>query len=88
MWLGNVAPELCMNIMKLGTEGKFVETRAFQATASLIDRTVIEFGTPGVKAALGILGFEGMKTRAPTPPVSKEQQDAIRKVLSEAGLTD
>ena len=66
----------------------FVETRPFQATASLIDRTVIEFGTPDVKAALGILGFEGMKPRAPTPPVSEEQRDVIRKVLSKAGLTD
>ena len=81
MWLGNVAPKLCVDIMTLGLREKFVEARRLQESASLLDRTVIRYGTPGVKEALRLLGFEGMRPRLPTPGVDAEASSRIRAAL-------
>ena len=88
MWLGNIAPDLCMDIMALGTQGKFAEARALQTIASRLDRTIIKHGTPGVKEALAILGFEGMRPRAPLSAVDAAAREEIRRALAEAGLTE
>lgn len=81
MWLGNIAPRLCLDIMALGLQEKFVEARRLQESASLLDRTIIRYGTPGVKEALRLLGFEGMRPRLPTPSVDAEAISRIRAVL-------
>lgn len=86
MWLGNVAPSLCMEIMQMGLEGKFSETRPLQAVASRLDQTIIRYGVAGVKAALDILGYEGMRPRAPLPGVSKQGRREIAAVLDYAGI--
>lgn len=87
MWLGNIAPALCMDIMALGTQGRFVEARALQTIASNLDITIIKHGTPGVKEALTLLGFEGMRPRAPLAAVDDDAREEIRRALAEAGLT-
>lgn len=86
MWLGNIAPRLCMDIMTLGLQEKFVEARRLQESASLLDRTIIRYGTPGVKEALRLLGFEGMRPRLPTPSVDEDASSRIRAVLESEGL--
>lgn len=88
MWLGDIAPDLCMDIMTLGTQGKFAEARALQTIASRLDRTIIKHGTQGVKEALAILGFEGMRPRAPLAAVDAVAREEIRRALAEAGLTE
>ena len=57
-----------------------------QESASLLDRTIIRYGTPGVKEALRLLGFEGMRPRSPTPGVDKDATWRIRAVLESEGL--
>ena len=86
MWLGNVAPDLCMQIVRLGFEGRFAEARELQTIASDLDRVIIQYGTAGVKAALGLLGFEGMTMRAPFSPVDEEGMRVISRALADAGL--
>ena len=86
MWLGNVAPDLCVGIVTLGLEGKFAEARQLQVSASLLDRTIIRYGTPGVKEALRLLGYEGMRPRSPTPGVDAEAISRIRAALESEGL--
>lgn len=86
MWLGNVAPKLCVNIMTLGLKGNFAEARLLQESASLLDRTIIRYGTPGVKEALRLLGFEGMRPRLPTRGVDVEASSRIRAALESEGL--
>lgn len=86
MWLGNIAPALCMDIMALGTQGCFAEARAPQTIASNLDRTIIKHGTPGVKEALALLGFEDMRPRAPLSAVDAVAREEIRRALSDAGL--
>ena len=86
MWLGNVAPGLCMDIMALGLQGRFAETRPLQARASLLDRVIIKYGTPGVKAALDLLGYEGMLPRAPLEAVGDIGRAEIREALVATGV--
>ena len=86
MWLGNVAPGLCMDIMTLGLQGRFAETRRLQARASMLDRVIIKYGTAGVKAALDALGFEGMRPRAPLEAVGDVGRAEIREALVAAGV--
>ena len=88
MWLGNVAPKLCVDIMTFGLRGKFAEARQLQESASRLDRTIIRYGTPGVKEALRLLGFEGMRPRSPTPGVDKDATQRIRAVLESEGLLE
>lgn len=86
MWLGNVAPKLCMDIMTLGIQGDFAQARQLQESASRLDRTIIRYGTPGVKEALRLLGFEGMRPRLPTPSVDADATARIRAVLESEDL--
>ena len=86
MWLGNVAPKLCMDIMTLGLKGEFAAARRLQDSATNLDRTIIRHGTPGVKEALRLLGFEGMRPRLPTRAVDEDATLRIRAVLESEGL--
>ena len=86
MWLGNVAPSLCVDIMTLGLQGDSAKARELQESASKLDRTIIKYGTPGVKEALRLLGFEGMRPRLPTLGVDADAAARIRSVLSSEGL--
>ena len=88
MWLGNVAPKLCMDIMTLGLRGKFAEARQLQESASRLDRAIIRCGTPGVKEALRLLGIEGMRPRQPSTRVNEEETARIRAVLELEGLLE
>ena len=86
MWLGNVAPKLCVDIVTLGLQGKFAEARELQESASRLDRTIIRYGTPGVKEALRLLGYEGMRPRKPTPSVDADATARIRALLESEGI--
>ena len=88
MWLGNVAPGLCRDIMALGMQGRFAETRPLQARASMLDRVIIKHGVVGVKAALDALGFEGMRPRAPLEAVGHAGSVEIRDALAAAHVED
>jgi len=87
MWLGNVAPDLCVRIVRLGFDGRFAEARKLQTIASDLDRVIIRYGTAGVKTALGLLGFDGMTPREPVRPVGEKGIRAISDALANAGLT-
>ena len=86
MWLGNIAPKLCMDIMTHGILGQFADVRRLQESASALDRTIIRYGTPGVKEALRLLGFEGMRSRLPIARVDEASSAQIRGVLVAEGL--
>ena len=86
MWLGNVAPKLCMDVMTLGLQGRFAEARRLQESATNLDRTIIRHGTPGVKEALRLLGYEGMRPRLPTRAVDVDATLRIQAALESEGL--
>lgn len=86
MWLGNVAPDLAVEIVRLGHQGKFNPAREKQAVASRLDGVIARYGVAGVKAALEIQGFEGMSPRSPELAVPYEVRLVIEMELREAGL--
>jgi dihydrodipicolinate synthase/N-acetylneuraminate lyase len=86
MWLGNVAPALCTQIVSLGYTGRFSEARELQRTATRLDAVIGAHGTAGVKAALGLLGFEGMTPRRPRRSLDESEVEPIRGALEAAGL--
>ena len=88
MWLGNIAPKLCMDIMTHGLQGQFADARRLQESASTLDRVIIRYGTPGVKEALRLLGFEGMIPRLPIASVDEASSAQIRGVLIAEGLLE
>ena len=86
MWLGNIAPALCRDIVALGYEGRVAEARPLQRMASRMDGAIGQHGVAGVKAALGVLGYEGTAPRHPLTALGPAEVDEIRSVLVEAGL--
>ena len=86
MWLGNVAPRLCMDIMSRGMQGDFAGALELQDSASNLDRAIIRYGTPGVKEALRLMGFEGMHPRLPMPIVDSGASSRIHAALESEGL--
>ena len=84
MWLGNIAPALCRDIVALGYDGRVAEARPLQRMASRMDGTIGQYGIAGVKAGLGILGYEGTAPRHPRAELGPAELDEIRAVLLEA----
>ena len=85
MWLGNVAPSLCMEIVSLGHQGRFIEGRSLQTRATRMDE-IIQYGVGGIKVALELLGFEGERPRTPSAPVDPNGRERIQAILREVGL--
>ncbi len=86
MWLGNIAPAICRDIVALGYDGRVAEARPLQRMASRMDGLIGQHGVAGVKAALGLLGFEGIAPRHPRSELGRGDVDQIRSVLGQAGL--
>lgn len=86
MWLGNVAPELAVDIVRLGYQGKFNPAREKQTLAAKLDGVIIQYGVAGVKASLELLGWEGMRPRSPEPVVPYEARVLLEMELRLAGL--
>jgi hypothetical protein len=51
-----------------------------------MDGIIGQHGVAGVKAALGLLGYEGTAPRHPQSELERGDVDEIRFVLGEAGL--
>ena len=86
MWLGNVAPQLCMDIMAAGAQGDYRTARWLQTTASILDRQIGRFGLTGTKAALSLLGYTMSGRRKPAPAVDDETLQQIETTLRNARL--
>ncbi|MDP6821860.1 MAG: dihydrodipicolinate synthase family protein [Dehalococcoidia bacterium] len=86
MWLGNVAPDLAVEIVRLGYQGRFNPAREKQAAAAKLDGEIIKYGIAGVKASLELLGWEGMRPRSPEPAAPYEVRAILELALREAGL--
>jgi hypothetical protein len=72
--------------MQLGLDDSFAQTRPLQAIATHLDEVIMKYGLVGVKAALDIMGFEGMRPRAPLAAVSESGRLEISTALEAAGV--
>jgi len=85
--LANIAPQQAIDIHHLCQQGAWVEAAALQRRMIPVNSAVTaRFGVPGLKAALGMLGWYGGSVRAPLTNLSEGERDTLRGVLADGGL--
>ena len=85
--LANIAAQQCVNIFDLFTSGKIEETELLQEKIIPVNKAITsEFGVPGLKKALDILGYYGGKPRIPLQPLNENDTEKLKIVLINAEL--
>jgi len=85
--LANVAPQQCIDIMQLYEDGRWDEAADLQRRMLPVNAAVTSrFGIPGLKVALDMLGYYGGPVRSPLMDLDEDGRQALRAILSEAGL--
>ena len=83
----NVAPRECVAIREAFLAGRHDEARALHLRFPPAARAVTsQFGVPGLKAALEMLGTPAGLPRRPLLQLGAGPREELRKVLSDAGL--
>ncbi|MFN7988507.1 MAG: dihydrodipicolinate synthase family protein [Thermoanaerobaculia bacterium] len=83
----NVAPRECVAIREAFLGGRLDEARALHLRLLPMARAVTsQFGVPGLKAALEMLGRPAGVPRRPLLPLAPAPRGEVRKILVEAGL--
>jgi 4-hydroxy-2-oxoglutarate aldolase len=85
--LAAIAPLECTEIYRLWRSGEQEEAARIQAVAAPLHRAIVaQFGVPGVKAALDLLGLAGGPPRPPLLPLGPAERAAIEDAISSAAL--
>ncbi len=83
----NVAPEGCVAIRDAFLAGRLDEARALHLRLLPVARAVTsQYGVPGLKAALEILGRAAGRPRLPLLPLADGSREELRRELVEARL--
>jgi 4-hydroxy-2-oxoglutarate aldolase len=83
----NVAPAECVAIREAFLAGRLDEARALHLRILPVARAVTsQFGVPGLKAALEMLGSPAGAPRAPLLPLAPGPRGELRRILAEARL--
>ena len=87
--LANVAPQICVQIYQHVHEGNFEAAKKLQLKMIPVNQAVTaNYGVPGLKAAMDMLGYFGGEPRPPLLPTSEMEKSKIRKILIKADLLD
>jgi 4-hydroxy-2-oxoglutarate aldolase len=85
--LANVAPQACVEIFQLVKSGQFHEAKRLQLKMLPVNNAVtLNYGIPGLKAALDMLGYFGGDPRPPLLPASEKEKATIEEMLRKAAL--
>jgi 4-hydroxy-2-oxoglutarate aldolase len=85
--VSNIAPNECVQIYELFQQGKIAEAGELHLRLLPVARAVTtQFGVPGLKAAMGMLGYRGGSPRLPLLPLGESQRAELERVLREANL--
>jgi len=85
--VSNIAPHECVQIYELFQQGKIAEAGELHLRLLPVARAVTsQFGVPGLKAAMDMLGYHGGYPRMPLLPLSESQRVELEKILREAEL--
>jgi 4-hydroxy-2-oxoglutarate aldolase len=85
--LANVAPDECIAIYNLFGEGKLDEAQILQNRMLAVNKAITaKYGVTGLKTAMGLLGYYGGLPRKPLQPLSSNQMNDLKIILSNAGL--
>ncbi|MEQ8788360.1 MAG: dihydrodipicolinate synthase family protein [Pirellulaceae bacterium] len=82
----NIWPTALEQLLKLGMAGRYDEARDLQEKVCLIDEIMLPYLAAGIKAALTLLGFEGMTPRLPTRPMPAAEVQRLEQTMRSAGL--
>jgi len=86
LMLGNVAPQECVDILKLASQGKLAEAKTIQDRLHEADWQILSRRAAGLKAALNLQGFDAGVPRAPSAACNANDVEVIRQAMVSAGL--
>ena len=85
--LANLAPAISVRIRNAARHSRLEEARQLQRLiAPLGEAMTRQYGVPGLKAALRLLGYDHGDPRAPLPPLADSELPALRRLLEDAQL--
>lgn len=85
--VNNIAPHECVQIYELFKQGKIAEAGELHLRILPVARAVTtQFGVPGLKAAMDMLGYNGGYPRLPLLPLGADQRVELEQILQEAEL--
>ncbi len=85
--ISNIMPHECVKIFDLFQQGRLAEAGELHLQVLPVARAVTtQFGVPGLKAAMDVLGYHGGYPRLPLLPLGANQRVELEKILREAGL--
>ncbi len=85
--VANIAPAECVQIFNLFKQGQIEAAGELHLRLLPLARAVTsQFGVPGLKAAMSLLGYRGGWPRMPLLPLGANQRVEIEKLLREANL--
>lgn len=82
----NIWPAALRELLELGMAGRFNEGLVLQEHVQRIDAIMLPYLASGVKAALNLLGFAGMRPRSPTRPMPPDEVVRLESAMRTAGL--
>lgn len=85
--LANVAPEQCVQIVRLVEDGKIAAASSLQKRMIPVNKAVTAtYGIAGLKAGLEMLGYYGGDPRSPLLPAGEADRRGMESILKKAGL--
>ncbi|MFC1477570.1 dihydrodipicolinate synthase family protein [candidate division KSB1 bacterium] len=85
--LSNFAARETVEIFNCVRSGELDRAKELQYKVIGLNQKIVgSFGVPGIKYALDLLGYHGGKPMAPLREAPQNVKDAVRELLSEAGL--
>jgi 4-hydroxy-2-oxoglutarate aldolase len=85
--LADMAPGESVEIYKRAKAGEWEKAREIQLRVLTVNQRIVgNYGVPGIKCALDLLGYFGGDPRPPLRPVTVEVKDSIRQILKDAFL--
>ena len=85
--LGNIAPKLCIKIMKLGLERNYLESKKLNDSLVDADWNILSRGAAGLKYAMDLLGYQGGDPRSPLNSLNDKAKSEIQIALEKAGIS-
>jgi len=80
--VSNVVPNLCVQLYEYVMTGELHKALALQrALAPLAKAVTLQYGVPGLKAAMTLVGYQGTAPRLPLEPVGKEAEEELQGLL-------
>ncbi len=85
--LADMAPSESVEVYKTAKAGDWTRAKEIQMRVLTVNQRIVgNYGVPGIKCALDILGYFGGDPRPPLRPVTSEVKESIRRILKDALL--